>query len=318
MLEVESVFEAGDTIRVYYNGNYDGKRLEHKFFSAWKYPGGELGIKIREEAIPKAGTSERRYGIVWRIYNSDDLILLRLFIHSLGTLEGEVTDRATVIVPYYPYSRQDRDQSGMARASHLLRHVLNSGGGTTISSDYWTYDLHSKVEQCWIISVRCIPYGLIQPGTCVVLPDKGAATKYLELFKEDIQDSKLNMMPDYITMSKCRDASTGNILSYHISELSSAKMGTAEGVQQFLVIDDICDGGRTFELVSEALDKINTSAKRLLYVTHGIFSKGLQTLMQKFDTIYTTDTYYQRSRGYETDYAGRFVVLPIPDLQEVV
>jgi len=46
-----------------------------------------------------------------------------------------------------------------------------------------------------------------------------------------------------------------------------------------LIVDDICDGGMTFKLL--ARDLLAAGAKEVHpYVTHGIFSKGLDTLKE--------------------------------------
>jgi ribose-phosphate pyrophosphokinase len=55
-----------------------------------------------------------------------------------------------------------------------------------------------------------------------------------------------------------------------------------------LIVDDICDGGGTFIGIAKALPK---DVKKYLYVTHGIFSKGLRELTGHFEHIYTTNSY---------------------------
>jgi len=64
----------------------------------------------------------------------------------------------------------------------------------------------------------------------------------------------------------------------------------AEWNDNFLIVDDICDGGGTFIGLGEAIKKINPSAKLELFVTHGFFTKGLDKLLKLYDTIYTTDS----------------------------
>jgi phosphoribosylpyrophosphate synthetase len=44
--------------------------------------------------------------------------------------------------------------------------------------------------------------------------------------------------------------------------------------KRVLIVDDICDGGKTFELLAK--DLYNAGAEEVnLFVTHGLFSKGL-------------------------------------------
>ena len=51
-----------------------------------------------------------------------------------------------------------------------------------------------------------------------------------------------------------------------------------------LIVDDICDGGGTFIPLAKKLK--NAGAKTVtLYVTHGIFSKGLDPLKEHIDYL---------------------------------
>ena len=64
-----------------------------------------------------------------------------------------------------------------------------------------------------------------------------------------------------------RDTATGNIIRTDIS------------VQDFkganlMIVDDICDGGRTFIELAKVLRERN-AGKIELFITHGIFSKGV-------------------------------------------
>ncbi len=56
-----------------------------------------------------------------------------------------------------------------------------------------------------------------------------------------------------------------------------------------LIVDDICDGGYTFLKLAEKLKEKNAGMV-ILYVTHGIFSKGLDELCQVVNNIITTDS----------------------------
>ncbi|HCW17254.1 MAG TPA: phosphoribosylpyrophosphate synthetase, partial [Achromobacter sp.] len=56
--------------------------------------------------------------------------------------------------------------------------------------------------------------------------------------------------------------------------------------QPVLVVDDICDGGRTFLELASAL-RDTTRQPVYLYVTHGIFSKGLGELNARYAGIFT-------------------------------
>ena len=63
----------------------------------------------------------------------------------------------------------------------------------------------------------------------------------------------------------------------------------------FLVIDDICDGGRTFINLAEKL-LIMGANDLYLYVTHGIFSKGLPSIHEYYKHIYCDHIFYHETR----------------------
>lgn len=64
---------------------------------------------------------------------------------------------------------------------------------------------------------------------------------------------------------------TGKILGTHVHATDLSGL-TA------VITDDICDGGATFIGIAKELRRLNCH-KVVLYVTHGIFSKGIEVLM---------------------------------------
>ena len=104
----------------------------------------------------------------------------------------------------------------------------------------------------------------------LVAPDAGAIKKVLKV-------AQVTGLP-MVRADKIRDVNTGAITetvvySDHIKDKS------------FLIVDDICDGGRTFIELEKVLRPL-TDAYVYLYVTHGIFSKGLEPL-GCFNKVYT-------------------------------
>lgn len=96
-----------------------------------------------------------------------------------------------------------------------------------------------------------------------------------------------------ISFDKKRDLATGKIIGF---KLDSQIVGQPEKFNEFLVVDDICEGGRTFievakcfkENVKNGVLKPKNGVKLYLYVTHGIFSNyAIPKLLEEYDTIYT-------------------------------
>jgi len=67
------------------------------------------------------------------------------------------------------------------------------------------------------------------------------------------------------------------------------KVDSLEG-RTAIITDDICDGGYTFIKVAEQL-KAKGASKVILFVTHGIFSKGLGVFDGLIDHVFTTDSF---------------------------
>jgi ribose-phosphate pyrophosphokinase len=176
-------------------------------------------------------------------------------------------------MPYLPYGRQDKDIENDATFALLtFAKLVNRLGFESVSC----FDAHSHVAQDWFwIFVNVSPDALIshlaKGFDYVCFPDAGAAARY------SIDG------PPKILARKVRDQSHGKILFYEIENGEIIKPGSS-----VLVVDDICDGGATFLMLGNALRAYNVRAS--LYVSHGIFSKGVDELNKFYERIFTTDS----------------------------
>ena len=59
-----------------------------------------------------------------------------------------------------------------------------------------------------------------------------------------------------------------------------------------LVVDDICDGGRTFVELGDRLNEAK-SHSNYLFVSHGIFSAGFDELKRYYAGIGTTNSFWE-------------------------
>ena len=90
-------------------------------------------------------------------------------------------------------------------------------------------------------------------------------------------------------MDKERDPNTGNIVGMRMDTCFISK--DSEGSLKYLIIDDICDGGATFTNIAKLIKEQHEKAHVTLFVTHGIFSKTKQHLLDNgIDEILTTNT----------------------------
>lgn len=187
---------------------------------------------------------------------------------------------ATLEITYLPYGRQDKEVSNQATFGLLtFAKLLNSLNFNKVV----IHDPHSSVALDLIENSKAVyPEDLICEMIHVGLfdiacyPDKGARTKYSEVYKDLIGGA-------HVYGEKVRDQLTGNITKYDLVGGERVKG------KKVMIIDDICDGGMTFKILAKDLLEAGATEVNLL-VTHGIFSKGVRTLKEAgISRVFTKD-----------------------------
>jgi len=259
----------------------------------WTFPGGERSVRIESTINPKFGAQIECY-----FKSSDDLIDVLLLNNALRN--AGVKD-IVLYIPYFPFARQDRVMvEGEPFALQVAAQIINSCGfdkiiiedphsdvlagmfapGTlTVKTqwDLWGQEIRPllRTDQS-LIGDGDAPW---YPNPCLVSPDAGALKKIYKLSKE-VGDEAMGFSPmPVIEAGKQRDVSTGEIVATTIDKDAVMCYDT------FFVVDDICDGGRTFIELGKAIRDTKSNAKLVLCVTHGIFSKGKEVLKPMFDEI---------------------------------
>ena len=195
--------------------------------------------------------------ITWEFTNEAEFIHLAQLKALLDLNYGLNT---TLELPYLPYARQDKainNESTFALYPFAL--LLNSLGFTKVC----VFDPHNtELTQRLINNVETeMPDTkplLKKLGTLPVYPDLGAVKRY------DAPTSALRC-------EKVREPLTGAITGLKVIGKVQKK--------PYLIIDDLCDGGRTFIEVAKVLYQ-KGAIEVHLYVSHGIFSKGLEPLRE--------------------------------------
>ena len=193
-------------------------------------------------------------------------------------------------VPYFMGARSDRKflDGGVNYLKQVICPIINSLNFVTVV----VLDPHSDVlEACLnnyekVNNHTLVKYSLskidnksgAQDRICLVSPDAGAYKKIFDVAKKF-------GIENIITATKVRDMRSGNILRTEIPTLNQ------HADLKYVIIDDICDGGRTFIELAKAIKGSRPSAKVYLVVTHGIFTAGFDQLNQYFEGIYTTNSY---------------------------
>ena len=215
------------------------------------------------------------------------LIELGIKHHSLKLKE------ISLYVPFFLGARSDR--KFLTGQSNYLKTVICPIINSQNFSRVTVLDPHSDVlEACLnnfqkvsnVTFVKEVIKNL--ENITLVSPDAGALKK--------IYDVALAVeCNDVIVANKLRDLKTGKIIRTDVPGLNSDISFTGEvKSKNFVICDDICDGGRTFIEIAKAIR--NTRSKEIfndniyLVVTHGIFSAGFEELEKWFTGIYTTNS----------------------------
>lgn len=203
--------------------------------------------------------SQERATILWEYSHEGEIMQLA----QLKMLLDQNVDRVYLHIEYLPYGRQDKSVANNATfALWTFSKIINS----LDFNEIFIVDPHSKAALSRIERSRAVyphgPLGRAMRATTsnlVCYPDKGAVEKYTDIYD----------FPGCIYGEKVRDQATGYISNYKL-------VGNCKG-KRVLIVDDICDGGKTFEILAK--DLYDAGAKDVnLFVTHGLFSKGLRPL----------------------------------------
>lgn len=244
-----------------------------------RYPAGEIQVRLTPAGVEAANKAEEYIISANPIPDIIELAQLKNALDGMNTIE-HTWYRKTLELMYLPYARADRRfQDGDSFGLAVFAKLINALNFTIV----YTFDVHSLMAGILIRNLINLDpvyaYDQISPiiedigpGLVLIAPDKGAESRYdLQTFKRDS-----------LVASKTRDPKTGALSGFSIPR-------SIKSYRKGLIIDDICDGGGTFIGLAEEIHRINPKMKLYLYVSHGIFSKGLTELNKHFANVYVSD-----------------------------
>ena len=180
------------------------------------------------------------------------------------------------VIPFFPFARDDRRNSVLDGTELLFATQIAANVGAAV------VDPHSDVTT---LNLRYYPQsevvrefyanGLFNGDPVVAIPDAGAAKKAYTWISE--------YGLDHVQCVKRRDPATGKLSGFQV-----IGNGTPLAGRDIIIVDDICDGGGTFNGLAEELLKYRPNNLRLA-VTHGLFTKGMEELTANFQQIYALD-----------------------------
>ena len=201
----------------------------------------------------------------------------------VDALKRASVKRITVVVPFYPYGRQDKKGRGREPISaRLMADLYKAAGADRIMS----VDLHAAqiqgffdgpVDHLFAMPVLLEHFKKLDNSTLtVVSPDMGRVRV------ADIWSDKLGA--PLAIIHKRRDPMVANQVSVH--EI----VGQVEG-RVCLIVDDLIDTGRTIAKAAEALKNAGAIGV-IVAATHAVFSDPATELLQSdfIDEVVVTDT----------------------------
>ncbi len=264
-----------------------GNIKTHVAISTFK--GGEVNVNINRGSLPPVDASVGRVWVCASLNKPEHVMALVLTMDALRRafpLAQFVLD-----MPYLPYARQDRIcNPGEAHALKAFAAIINSLGFCSV----WVADPHSDVAAGVINNLEVTSqleiFGKLHNFAewIIVAPDLGAL-------------KKANAFAAYVGAAgvvycyKERNLATGELIKQYINGFYDfdQMMG-----KKLFVLDDICDGGRTFAGVYSLLNDF-TPERVELAVTHGIFSYGQEVVTDLYDMVHTTNSWNPELVGNE-------------------
>ena len=254
-----------------------------------KFPDGQQTLDISHYHPYDVATVEIRS----RLNNFRDL---ELIICATQALRNFGVQYIELYVPYFLGSRSDRkfQVGGVNYLKQVITPIINSLGFSKVT----VMDPHSDVlEACLLNYEKISNFSLVkfaltnidnkngaQERITLVSPDAGAYKKIFDVASEF-------KISNIVTANKIRNLVTGQIIKTEVP------VTVHDAGKTFVIIDDICDGGRTFIEIAKAIRSItdlssvsNQPTKIYLVVTHGIFSSGFLELSRHIDGIFSTNS----------------------------
>jgi ribose-phosphate pyrophosphokinase len=214
---------------------------------------------------------------------TDSQKLLELCM-TANAIEQDFGVKGVLHIPYLMGARYDRMMDeGDSFDLKVIAKIINSLGFFEVK----LYDPHSDVaaaliDNSSIITNEALVIEYDKEDAVLIIPDAGAAKKAYNYFKWNPS------ITDYVQALKHRDLKTGEISHTEILNIEKCR------AKHCVIIDDICDGGRTFIEISKALlnAKVYTESLTLI-VTHGLFTKGFKELEDHFEQIITSNSLFK-------------------------
>lgn len=247
------------------------------------FAGGEADIQIDAASV---GTDELL--ITTRLNSSADVMELLMATDALREMGVE---KMHVFFPYVPYARQDRAvRHGEAFALRVFADLINAQQYASVRF----FDAHSDVTPALIRrshseSNHAFVSHVLRKAVghfWLLSPDSGAFKKVSHLADSLGYDGEIAL---------CNKVRIANDAIGSVTITVPDFLG-----RDVYIVDDICDGGRTFIALAAEI-RARNAGNIFLVVSHAILSYGEEPLKSGgIDHIFTTDSFKPLNSPYIT------------------
>lgn len=242
-----------------------------------KFPDSQINVEVKNLDYSRDNT----FQIKSRMSSYEDLMK----IVATNQVLRDAGFRTELFCPYVLAARSDRKfKPNQSFDLKIVAQILNSCNFKNV----YVFDAHSDVLPALIDNCINTPVNawinLVKfnwKDKILISSDAGAYKKIFNLAGE--------LKCELLSGSKVRitDGSPKVVIHGDVKN------------KQCVIVDDICDGGRTFVELGKLLKDMGAKSVTL-FVTHGIFSKGIQ--LENIDFVYTTNSFQPFDETLQSDY----------------
>lgn len=260
-------------------------------YSAWKFPGGEIHVKLHKDSIKDGDNVE----IITRLDDSDKIIFLALVVDTIR--KDYKPSSLSLFIPYMPYQQADADFGvGECFSLKTITNLINSMNFDKVE----VFHPHSIVTLALLNNVKVIDNsGFVSEVINRLINQKNNADKLMMAMLGDRYD----VMKEIIILSAdaggyksvfktCEKIGfTGIVESCsksrnHITGDITTKVPLIDENKIVLIVDDIALASNTFFNIRKELK----NKQVYLAVSHGIFNDNIDKLEQEFTKVFTTNS----------------------------
>lgn len=257
-----------------------GLGYAHNVVDYTVFSGGEINLRLKNNAL-----KVNYIRVEASIADSDGVMALAMTKNALEELYPRVP--VELKLGYVPYARQDRVcNAGEALSIKVFCDMINNMDFSKVT----ILDPHSDVtpallDRCKIVTVEQILAKYLEldnalhllPGALTLVAPDAGATKKVDKVATCFGGLEV------IQGLKKRDTATGKLSGFDY-------MGDVKG-KKLLIVDDLGDGMGTFIGLAKKLRE-GGAVSIALYISHGIFSKGIEVVLDNgIDEVYTTNSF---------------------------